>query len=375
MAAVPAAAPPHPPPHPRPRGFARDLRLAAAIWIPLWLVQLGSIAWHALEAGQTVPPLVLHTAVDFGWMIVVTPLVFRVCERWPLAGRRARRRHVAVHAVICLLLVPSALLGKSGVVFVLTGLRPEVPSFVAVTASGMTYLYLLAAGIGTAMHLRRQVRREEVRARALADELARLELGDLHGRLRPELFFDTLRAVDRLIPDDPAAADRLVARMGVFLRHSLDAGGRAETGWADEMAATTAFLDVVSLQRGGGVARSVTADAEAMGAAVPPLLLHPVLAEVFRHPHGPGARVRVHAAAEGDALRVEARVRGFALPAGAEEAPLDDLRRRLLHLHGPGARVDAVRDDGGELAVVLHVPAGGALAGPILPTLHPAAAE
>lgn len=359
---------PDTPTSPAPGGrpaLRRELLLAAGLWAPVGLLMAGSAAGNALRGGERPGWTdVADPVTQAVLMVAVTPVIFAAARRWPLAGPRYRPHHLSLHAgVYAALLVPAVLLCA------LTALSTHeaVPGFSTLllgVLSQYTYVYVAGAGLGTALFLRREVREEELRARALAAHLVQVELADLHARLRPDFLFETLAAIERLIPLDPGAADRVVARLGVFLRYSLDAADATEAALEDEMAAVRAYLDVHAIPSGGRLRVSVDMAPDVMGMGVPPLVLQPLLAELLlREPRGE-ARVDVTATAAGDGLRITVRASGFVAPAerGDDDA-LRRIRSRLVHGYGAGAEVSARPLGDGGVDAVLLIPAAGVPAG------------
>lgn len=350
--------------------------LAGGLWLPVGISMAGSTVGEAFQSSGRPDWTVLagpltHTVL----MVAATPLILAAARRWPLAGPRYRQLHLPRHLGVYVSLLLSATLLSAAAEAWRNGTVPALSTLLLGLFSQLTYVYLAAAALGTALFLRREVREEELRARVLAAHLVQVELADLHARLRPDFLFETLAAIEHLIPRDPGAADRVVARLGVFLRYSLDAADATEAALEDEMAAVRAYLDVHAIPSGGRLRVSVDMAPEVMGMGVPPLLLQPLLAELLlREPRGE-ARVDVTATAAGDGLRITVRASGF-VPAAerGDDGALRQIRSRLVHGCGAGAEVSARPLGDGGVDAVLLIPAAGVPAGiePFLLATSPA---
>jgi sensor histidine kinase YesM len=98
----------------------------------------------------------------------------------------------------------------------------------------LVYFAILAAGFARDYFLRLQARNREAvalqaRAVQLQAEAARLEaqlaearLSALRAQLDPHFLFNTLNAVSSLVGSDPRGVRRMIARLSVLLRHSLE---------------------------------------------------------------------------------------------------------------------------------------------------------
>ena len=75
-------------------------------------------------------------------------------------------------------------------------------------------------------------------------ETAQARLSSLESRLRPHFLFNTLNSIMALIPDDPAAAERVTERLATLLRYSLDATGHSTVRLEQELKVATDYLEI-----------------------------------------------------------------------------------------------------------------------------------
>lgn len=342
----------------------RDLRLVLAIWIPLGALVCYSNARMMARGGTPVTPrALLSTLTSIVLTALITGGALAAARRWPLAGPRARRRHLVPHAALVAAcyaaytpLLYLAKIASNG-----PGWRPpNLANFMAGQFPPVAMAYAIGAGLMAALRLQDEIHRETLRSVRLARQLQRTELAGIQARLRPAFFFESLDAIGSLIPRDPDAADAAVARLGAFLRYSLDVADVPEVPLEEEVQALRAYLDVLAIRSAHALQVSLSVDDAAMGACVPPLLLQPLLDDALRTAPAPGARLRIDGGLQDDAVVLRLSSRGAA--SGADRPGLDDVRRRLRHLYGEGEHLS------------LHpLPEGGEVATLVIPCVPPAA--
>jgi two-component system, LytTR family, sensor kinase len=211
-------------------------------------------------------------------------------------------------------------------------------------------------------------RERALRAEALAHE-ARLRA--LRSQLEPHFLFNTLNAVSTLVVEgkNPAAV-RMLARLGDFLRLTLDAVDRPEIQVAEELEFVRRYLEIEQVRFGDRLRATVTADADAMSALVPALVLQPLVENAVKHgvlPREEGGALEVRVEVADGMLRLSVADDGPGLT--GEEAPasgvgLANTSARLAELYGERARLSLGRS-----------PEGGLLATIELPVRHAPAAE
>ena len=75
-------------------------------------------------------------------------------------------------------------------------------------------------------------------------EMAQARLSSLESRLRPHFLFNTLNSIVALIPEDPAAAERMTMRLSALLRYSLDSTPHGTVSLERELKMTTDYLEI-----------------------------------------------------------------------------------------------------------------------------------
>jgi hypothetical protein len=332
----------------------RDLRLALAIWLPLGLLICYSNARQMARGGTPVTPRSLFSSfVSIALTLLITCGALAAARRWPLAGAGFRRRHLAPHGALVLacFVANTVILYLAKTVSNAPGWRPpNLVNFAAGQFPPVVMAYAIGAGLMAGLRLQDEIHRETLRSVRLTRQLQRTELAGIQARLRPAFFFESLDAIGSLIPRDPDAADAAVARLGAFLRYSLDVADVAEVPLEDEVQALRAYLDVLAIRSANSLSVSLSVEDAAMGASVPPLLLQPLVDDALRT----ASRLRIDGALRGDALVL--RLSSPVAANGGDRPAVHDVRTRLRHLYGEGEHLSLHPDPGGGETATLVIP-------------------
>lgn len=189
------------------------------------------------------------------------------------------------------------------------------------------------------------------------------ELRALRLQVNPHFLFNTLNAISALVS---AGADReatrMISRVADFLRATLMHDGRHEHALAEELALIEAYLDIEQARLGDRLRVTMTAGPDVLDAAVPYLLLQPLVENAIRHgiaPLATAGRLEIRVEHSGTHLAVELLNDGRR-PAsdGASGAGigLANVAERLRHLYGGEHQFDAGWRDERSFHVRLTLP-------------------
>lgn len=185
------------------------------------------------------------------------------------------------------------------------------------------------------------------------------ELRALRYQLHPHFLFNTLNAISSLVTDGRSReATHMLARLGEFLRATLDGGDRHEVTLAEELALTETYLAIEKVRLGDKLRVHWQIGPEILRAQVPYLVLQPLVENAIRHGialrRDPGA-LEIMVSREGDRLHLCVRNDGVPtttanddVAPGSPRVGLRNVTERLSMLY-PGAHAIAAkgRDDGG----------------------------
>jgi sensor histidine kinase YesM len=210
--------------------------------------------------------------------------------------------------------------------------------------------------------LRRQARRDELRAQEARREALRAELKALQARTNPHFLFNSLNTAAGLIEEDPAAAEQVIERLAALFRYALRG---SEVGWVrlgEEIEAVRGYLEVESIRLGERLESEIWVAPEAAEVLVPPLVLQPLVENAVLHgiaPRKGGGRVRVAAARAASALVLSVSDDGDGPGSSRHQGSgtsLAELERRLEMLYGGDAGFASGTGANGGFEVTLSLP-------------------
>jgi hypothetical protein len=186
-------------------------------------------------------------------------------------------------------------------------------------------------------HVQEQQRRVLMMQRSLSEA----RLSQLAVQLRPHFFFNVLNTISALMHLDVARADRLLTRLGDLLRGSLEPTTQELVSLREEMRFLQLYAEIMLERFADRATVQWQVDEDALTAAVPALLLQPLLENAFKHGiERTSVRVCVEVIArrEADSLVLIIRNTGSMLPGnGREGIGLRNCRERLHVIYGDAA--------------------------------------
>src|SRR5215213_4171430 len=177
------------------------------------------------------------------------------------------------------------------------------------------------------------------------------QLQALKMQLHPHFLFNALHSISALVHSDPDAADKMIARLGDFLRLTLDSAAAQEVTLKQELEFLNCYLDIERTRFRDRLTTRIEADPQVLDCVVPNLILQPIVENAIRHgvsQRAAAGHVEVRASRAGQALRLEVRDNGRGLPEGAEVqrgkqgggVGLANTRARLQQLYGGDYRFE-----------------------------------
>lgn len=291
----------------------------------------------------------------YGWA-ALTPAILYVARRWPLE-RGVLLRHGTIHlaamaatAVLKLFLDRwvRALLFGSGGYLLFSNLAFNV------------LLYWLVVGAAHGLRYYHSSRERELRASQLEARLAETRMQLLSMQLQPHFLFNTLNAISELVHEDAETADRMIAGLSELLRETLQLGGAPAVTVARELQLLGCYVDIQRARFGSRLQVTIDADASALDAAVPPLLLQTLVENAIRHGlsrRAAAGRVDVAVRRDRDTLRLTVIDDGPGLDERRRDGVgLTNTRARLEALFGGDTTFDLANNAAGGVRVAVRAP-------------------
>ena len=199
------------------------------------------------------------------------------------------------------------------------------------------------------------------------------QLQALKMQLHPHFLFNALHSISALVHSDPDAADKMIARLGDFLRLTLDSAAAQEVPLRQEIEFLNCYLEIERIRFQDRLTTRLEVDPQVLNCRVPNLILQPIVENAIRHgvsqraAHG---HVEVRAYRAGQCLRLEVRDNGRGLPddgaaavhttqSGSGGVGLSNTRARLQQLYGGAYRFDIANAPTGGAVVTLEIPLQG----------------
>lgn len=142
---------------------------------------------------------------------------------------------------------------------------------------GIIYAILVA------VEYQRRLRDKQIEMAQLESQLAGAQLNALRLQLQPHFLFNTLNTISSLMEFDVKAAQRVVSRLGSLLRKVLDKDKRNLTELREELAFIRNYLDIEQVRFQDRLRIEYQVEGEALKAAVPSLILQPLVENAVKH--------------------------------------------------------------------------------------------
>ena len=317
---------------------------------------------------------------DWYLWALLTPLILIVGRRFPLVRSGWWWRSFPVLLVAGLLFTALKIALRAGLGAIVPGL-PTAPFGVMLLAQFHIQVatFWVILGIGAAFEYYGKYRERELSASQLESRLAQAQLDVLRMQLQPHFLFNTLHTISAFMQEgEIEAADRMISRLSDLLRLALETAGAQEVPLRQEMDFLRRYLEIQQIRFQDQLRVTIDVPDDLLDAAVPSLLLQPLVENAIKHgvtPRAEGGEVSVRVARDDGDLRIAVRDDGPGLPASSHHPPagsgvgLANTRARLVQLYGDKHRFTVGNHPDGGALVELSLPFRAAAEAP--PALQP----
>jgi sensor histidine kinase YesM len=303
---------------------------------------------------------------------LLTPMLLKLAHRYRIERGRVLRNSL-IHISASLFLSVMTMVGitmVSNYLFV----EPAARRF---SLSGLLFsiysyfdyyilIYWLILMISHAFDYYSRYREGELRSSQLQAQLAQAELQALKMQLHPHFLFNTLHSISALQLKDIAAANRMIARLGDFLRLTLDNSGAQEVSLKKELEFLKCYLEIERIRFQDRLTVNMEVEPQTLDARVPNLILQPIVENAIKHGISPRAapgRIDIRVKRGNGLLRLQVEDNGRGIGANGSGASiikeglgLSNTRARLDQLYGTGYRFELQNVTEGGLRVTLEIP-------------------
>lgn len=148
---------------------------------------------------------------------------------------------------------------------------------------------------------------ERIRMEEQRSLLRDAEMAALRAQINPHFLFNSLNALNAILPSRADEARRTLLNLAEIFRYSL-ADKSQFVPLDEEIAIVRAYLEIEELRMGARLSTSIRIDPLVRGQMVPALCVQPLVENAVKHgisPRTEGGRVQVTARHDGTALRIE----------------------------------------------------------------------
>lgn len=179
--------------------------------------------------------------------------------------------------------------------------------------------------------------------RSLQLKATEAQLMRLQAQIEPHFLFNSLAAVQSLIDAAPDRAKQMLEHFTDYLRTSLQSLRSDACTLDQELQAVHSYLSLMQMRMGDRLSFEIHASAEARQAAMPPLLLQPLVENAINHgleSKPEGGRIHINATVNAEVLRIEVKDNGLGRAAPRRRArpgngvALENIRARLAGHYG-----------------------------------------
>jgi two-component system, LytTR family, sensor kinase len=335
------------------------------VWTGLALLQTSSEALYRALLGAPIGffHVLRHCLLDYWLWAALTPIVFYLARRFPFT-RSSWPRATTIHFGFYLLLTFA-----HEVLASLVGLPSGAPPSFHGSVLGLRFvsslyndlwMYWPIVVVWSMLHYYECYRERDTRAAQLKEQLSRAELQALRNQLHPHFLFNTLNSVASLMHEDVEAADDMLADLSHLLRVYLAGNDQQETPLRQEMELLDTYIRIQKRRFEGRLSVVFDIPTELLDAAVPSLLLQPLVENSILHgiaPRSAPGYVRVTAHRQGSALQLEISDNGLGLPGHhVEGIGLSNTRSRLRQLYENRQTFSIFNSETGGVTVSISLP-------------------
>ena len=252
--------------------------------------------------------------------------------------------------------------------------RPPYPSLTKCYHSyfglGFYLDVIIATLIAVAVHAMfyyKDFQASKLEQASLKTRLAEAQLRALKMQLHPHFLFNTLHSISSLVLEDSAKANNMIARLGDFLRLTLNSSEQQVVTLKEEMEFLRCYLEIEQVRFGDRLSVDYEIEPTALSGHLPHLILQPVVENAIQHAIAPRltpGRINIEAKRLNGLLRVAVTDTGPGSqiankPVEGHGLGLSNVRARLREAYGTRFRFETENVPEGGLKVVMEIPFDG----------------
>src|SRR5215831_3380277 len=310
--------------------------------------------------------------VQFYLWAILSPLLFRFSRRFPIELRPINVPNLLLHFPVLISFAGIHQVIHLAILWSITPrLKRQFPALVdfyrAYFWFGFYIDLIIASLIVIAVHALlyyQNFRASELAQSSLKTQLADAQLRALKMQLHPHFLFNTLHSISSLVLEDPPKANSMIARLGDFLRLTVDNSEQQLVTLKEESEFLRCYLDIEQVRFGDRLTVTFELEPQTLSAQLPHLILQPVVENAIQHAIAPRAargQINIEAKRLDNLLRISVSDNGPGISSnanlpGKKCVGLTNVRTRLQRTYGPDFRFELRNTGDGGLTVVMEIP-------------------
>jgi len=299
-------------------------------------------------------------------------LIFRFSRQFPVEFRPLKLRNLLLHVPVLLVF---AAVHQTTHLVVYWSLLPQLKRqartfeqyFGMYFGFGFYIDLIIASLIVIAAHALlyyQRFRAGELERSSLKTQLAEAQLRALKMQLHPHFLFNTLHSISSLVLEDPPRANAMIARLGEFLRLTLEHSDQQMVTLNEEIEFVRCYLEIEQVRFADRLLVEFNMEPATLSAQVPHLILQPVVENAIQHAVAPRTTpgcIKIEAKRLDNVLRLEVRDNGSGIRTsdGSVERQglgLSNVDARLRRIYGEQFSFEMTNAPAGGLTVVIEMP-------------------
>ena len=312
--------------------------------------------------------LVLTMGYAYMWA-ALTPLILYLARRFPME-RNSWRRNVAVHLCIGIFIGFATRAMHDVTYFFLFAYPAKTFSLLRLIRNAYLIfdygllIYAVILLVYYVLEYYSRYQEGELKSSRLETQLVQAQLQALKMQLQPHFLFNTLNSIAALLYKNKDAADTMIARLGDFLRMTLENSGTHEVSLKEELDFLKCYLEIEQIRFQDRLSVNLDIEAMALSASLPNLILQPIVENAIRHgiaPRSARGHIDIQARRLNGTLQLQVidDGPGIAKTNGSlfkEGLGLANTEARLQQLYGADHKLDLDNVPEGGLIVTIEIP-------------------
>lgn len=273
----------------------------------------------------------LHVLISFAWAAAALAVVGILT--WLLEGRTD-----SIGAVFGSIWVPNSVMGF--------------------------FVYKIILTTNYALDYYRKFHEELDRNARLEIELAQAELSALKMQLQPHFLFNTLNSISHLALEDSRKAVQMIARLGDFLRLTIDTNGQQLVTFERELEFLKNYLEIENIRFRDRMKVHFDIIPDVLDIPVPNLILQPFVENAIKHGLAKSlaaGRIDIRAVRNGSRLQIEISNDGEIVEfngngSATKGLGIQNTRDRLGRLYGDEYSLEIESNRAGGATVTIEIP-------------------